>query len=283
MTGAIATLGRPRTRLVWNLRCSDVWLRPGSRVIRKACAAIADRAPDAIIACGERAADYHRTLGYPAKAMTVIPNGYHFPALEETQALRARRRSERTQGPLLVGAVGRYDRAKGYGFLLRAIALLRAQGRNVQLAIAGRGCDPANTVLVEEIARHGLTGLVDARGELEDLRSFFAELDIFCLSSVSEGFPNALCEAIAEATPAVATDVGDAAHIMGPDGTVPPASAEMLAAAIARLLDMPGELREARATAAARRVRQTYSLDHIADLYYAVYRSVIDNADAALA
>lgn len=281
LAGALATAGHARPRLVWNLRCSDAWLNARTRTIRRACIAMSRHAPDAIVACGERAAAFHEALGYPASKTTVIPNGYRFPPLEEMRAERERRHAIRTGKGFVIGAVGRYDRAKGYSYLLDAIARLRADGRNVTLALAGRGCDRTNEALASEIDRRGLADAVNLHGEIDDLFPFYANLDLFCLSSVSEGFPNALCEAIASGVPAVATRVGDSPQIMGPDGTVPPRSAEALTQRMAELLDTSREIREMAAATSAIRVRSTYDLDQIADRYHALYLSLLGNSHVA--
>lgn len=275
LVGAAATIGRPGTRLVWNLRCSDIWLSAATRTLRGACATIAPRMPNAIVACGDRAAAFHRQLGYPAGMMSVIPNGYRFPPLGEALAARVNYRLRRRDGAIRIGAAGRYDQAKGYSYLLASARLLQRRGFDIGLVIAGRNCTADNQALAEDIARHELTGHVELLGELGDMRDFYASLDIFCLSSISEGFPNVLCEALAAGVPAVSTDAGDAAQIMGSEGTVSTHSAKALADGLERLLALPRSTMDAGALKAAERIRESYDLDSIADRYHQLYASLL--------
>jgi glycosyltransferase involved in cell wall biosynthesis len=57
-------------------------------------------------------------------------------------------------------------------------------------------------------------------GIRKDVESILPALDIGCLSSITEGFPNSICEFMASGVPCVVTDVGDAALIVGDAGIV---------------------------------------------------------------
>ena len=83
-------------------------------------------------------------------------------------------------------------------------------------------------------------------GQEKDMDAFYSSLDVFVLSSVTEGFPNVLAEAMGHGVPCVTTDVGDAAYIVDCYGkVVPPRSPEQLANAIIEMLSMPDEKRVA--------------------------------------
>jgi glycosyltransferase involved in cell wall biosynthesis len=110
----------------------------------------------------------------------------------------------------------------------------------------------------------------------EDTPFLFAAFDVATLSSsYGEGFPNVLAEAMASGTPCVATDVGDAAQILGEVGLlVPPGQATKLAVAWLQLLAEPSSLAERRRLQARDRVEQNFSIAQMIAAYSMLYKSV---------
>jgi glycosyltransferase involved in cell wall biosynthesis len=159
-------------------------------------------------------------------------------------------------GPITIGFAGRLLVDKGIRALVAAHDLLRAQGHDFNLIIAGNP-DPANPASVsrEEVEswtrRPGLTWL----GHIEDIATLWRAAHIATLPSHREGLPGALMEAAACGRPLVATDAPGCREICIADQTgllVPIEDAPALARAILRLAQSP-ELR-ARLGAAARQL-----------------------------
>src|SRR5207248_1720720 len=100
-------------------------------------------------------------------------------------------------------------------------------------------------------------------------------LDVFCLASKSEGFPNVLGEAMACATPAIVTDVGDAREIMGDDRFVAvvedPTS---LAACIMRILALSPDERHALGSAQRLRIESRFDIEQVWRMYRDLYSSI---------
>jgi glycosyltransferase involved in cell wall biosynthesis len=104
--------------------------------------------------------------------------------------------------------------------------------------------------------------------------AFMAGLDLLCVPSLGEAFPNVLGEAMACGVPCVATDVGDSRYIIADTGrAVPPGQPEDLAVAMGELLDLDPAVRTELGKRCRSRIRENYSLEKIVGHYAALYRS----------
>ncbi|MFA9564281.1 MAG: glycosyltransferase [Acidimicrobiales bacterium] len=142
-------------------------------------------------------------------------------------------------------------------------------GRNPRLVIVGEGEERG--ALEAIIQRMDLAEQVVLAGNRPDAPAVMGAADVFVLSSAWEGLPLVLLEAMAVGCPIVATDVGDVGGVVGDTAAVvPPQDHEVLASAIASLLDDPDEA--ARLGALARtRVRERHNarvwIDQLRDVY----------------
>ncbi|HEY6454399.1 MAG TPA: glycosyltransferase family 4 protein [Steroidobacteraceae bacterium] len=135
----------------------------------------------------------------------------------------------------LVGTIANFYPTKDLSTLVRAAALTAG---NVRFLVMGDG--PQRTELENLIAQYELEGRFLLLGRVNDAWRYLAALDIFVLSSVKEGFPWVLLEAMAAMVPVVATCVGAVPEIIddGVSGIIcEPAKSEQLAEAIGRLLN----------------------------------------------
>ena len=151
--------------------------------------------------------------------------------------------------PVVLGA-GTLRPVKGFDTLIRAFARARA-ARPLRLVILGEG--PERARLRRLAARLGVAGDVDLPGFVANPHAFMRRAGVFVLSSAFEGFGNVLVEAMACATPVVATDCpGGPAGILG-HGRFGPlvgvGDADAMARAIGATLDapLPGPVLTARA------------------------------------
>lgn len=133
--------------------------------------------------------------------------------------------------------VGRLSREKDHATLLNAIASLVSVWK-IHLVIVGEG--PERPRIESEIRRLGLSGCVTLTGQQPSAEPYYGMADVAVLSSLSEGSPNALLEALAAGVPVVATSVGGIPEIAVHDETallVPAADARRMAAAIQKVLE----------------------------------------------
>ncbi|MBN2140357.1 MAG: glycosyltransferase [Desulfovibrionaceae bacterium] len=271
-----------RVGVVWNLRCSNMDFSRYSRFTAwtvRACALLSGR-PRAVLANSESARARHLALGYRPRRFEVIPNGFDLERFRPDPLARAALRGQIAVRPdqTLVGLAARFDPMKDHASFLRAARILAAERPEVRFALCGRGVDRDNAVLRAWIEEAGLADSCSLLGEVRDMPGFFAALDLAVSSSLGEGFPNAVGEAMACGVPCAVTDAGDSALLVGDTGLVaPPGDPSALAEAMGRLLDLPGpKLRDLGLRARAR-IRDHYSLAAMASAYEAFYLSLAGN------
>jgi glycosyltransferase involved in cell wall biosynthesis len=170
---------------------------------------------------------------------------------------------------------------KDHATLVQAAGALRREGVDLALVMAGSGVGWGNTKLAAAIEAAGVGGRAVLLGERADVPRVLAGLDIAVLCSLSEGFPNALGEAMACGLPCVATDVGDCRFLLGEGGAiVPPRDPAALADALRRLIGLPPEERRALGRIGRARIEREFALPSIAKHYEHLYDRVVRQARA---
>ncbi len=262
----LALSGRRRqTRLAWGLRCTDMSLAdygPGLRATIVLCARLSRR-PDLILANARSGLDAHRRIGYRPRQAAVIANGIDTGRFSPD--LRARRELRRELGVAedrpMVAWVGRIDPIKDHGTLLTT---LNEVPEITALAIGG-GTEKLD-------GPPNLRGL----GPRCDVRRLLAACDAVVSTSLSEGFSNVLAEGMACGLPAIATEVGDSAHIVGDSGfLIAPRDPAALVAALKALFSEPPNERAVRGCRARARIVENFGVARAARRYGDVYRALV--------
>lgn len=147
--------------------------------------------------------DLHReclAIGVAPERSTLVENAI------DTDEFRRTRLRPAAPRPLRIGAMGRLSEEKGFALLVEAVERLIGEGHDLELEIAGEG------ELAQELEARMRASRAPERMRLAgfraDVRAFFEELDLFCLSSLREGLPNVVLEAMAMEVPLVATRSG---------------------------------------------------------------------------
>jgi glycosyltransferase involved in cell wall biosynthesis len=167
----------------------------------------------------------------------VVPNGVEVfdTALWDREKLR-RVAGVNAPEPVVLGA-GAIFSQKGFEYFIEALSHLHRQGVRVHGAIAGDGDREAITALA---GRLGIVPYVHLLGSRDDVLELMYGADVFVLSSIDEGLPNVVLEAMSVGTPVVAADAGGTPEIItdGEDGfVVPIKNARALAERIAQLVN----------------------------------------------
>ena len=258
--GTTSRRRRPSAAKLTTLRWYS-FLRMQTRVVR--------RLPAVLTVSQNSAADIVRDFGVPAERLTVVPVGV------ETDVFRPPS-TPRVPGRVVATASADVP-LKGLVPLLEAVAKLRTE-RDVELVVVGRA-KPGGAA-ASAIDRLGLGDAVRFVSGVTEaaLVDLFGSAEVAVVPSLYEGFSLPAVEAMACATPLVATTAGALPEVVGPDGVtalhVPPGDPEALAAAVGRLLDDPGLA--ARLGAAGRqRVVEHFTWRAVAEQTVAWYRSVL--------
>jgi glycosyltransferase involved in cell wall biosynthesis len=182
----------------------------------------------------------------------------------------------RDSGRLTIGAAGRLSPEKGFDVLIQSADQLLAMGLNIELLIAGDG--EQKSELQTLITRLGRDDRIHLLGHCGDLIDFYESLDVFVLSSLREGLPNVLLEAMALGVPVVATRVAGIPRLIAHEETgllADAGNASDLTQAIARLLSDPG-LAQRLQEAARRTIEGRYSFEVRMEKIRAIYDNILD-------
>ncbi len=278
--GGAAALLAGRFPVVWNVRSTDIpqGMFSVTYWVVRMCAVASYFLPGRIICCSESARMAHVRLHYRASLLTVIPNGYDFADLQFLADARCTLRGELDVGPeaTLIGVVGRFDSLKDFGNFVSAAARVAAIRGDVHFLMVGRGNDWTNKTLRGWIRGAGLELRFHLVGQQSRVAPYLSAMDVFCLSSVSEAFPNVVVEAMAVGLPCVVTRAGDAARILDDeDWVVPTGDPDSLAAALLRACALDPAGRRALGERNARRARATYQIEDVRRQYDAVYDGLL--------
>jgi GalNAc-alpha-(1->4)-GalNAc-alpha-(1->3)-diNAcBac-PP-undecaprenol alpha-1,4-N-acetyl-D-galactosaminyltransferase len=205
--------------------------------------------------------------GRVARRLAIIPNPVVRPDLDGEGEFKA-------PSPVIM-SLGRFTEEKRFEDLLEAFAMIAPRHPEWSLLIAGDG--PLRPALIQRAQALGLERRVLLPGLVEAPAHLLNRCDIYVLSSRFEGFPNALCEAMALGRPVIATDCPSGPRAIvrnGIDGIlVPPMQPKALAKALDRLMSSPDECE--RLGAAAATIVDRFKLDPIIDTWEAVLLSAI--------
>jgi len=180
-------------------------------------------------------------MGIPSSKVHVVYRGVDRSRFSPGDRQEARSRLGLDRDRHMILWVGRMLPVKGLDTLIDACAALKRAGLDFTLCLLGGG--PLQNALVKRAARCGIAGDVRflPRVNHDDLPDWYRAANLTVLSSLSEGVPNVLLEAIACGSSFVATDVGGIREIADAriDRLVPVGAPDALAAAIREALGTP--------------------------------------------
>lgn len=223
---------------------------------------ILSKQPNSIIYCAHSSMQQHQAFGFKNGNSQVIANGVFLDKFQPNPALHQ---------PTVIGFAGRYHTAKGYPYLFETMGLLKDE--NIIFKIAGSGASLDNPDVKALFEQYQLDAQkVHLLDQISDMPAFYQSIDAFLMTSITEGFPNVLVEAMASGLPCISTDVGDAQYIVQNLGSiVPPRNAQALADAILAYVQKTEAEKQALKQAARERVEQNFSIETVSGQYMQVW------------
>lgn len=214
--------------------------------------------------------------GAEPSRITVVNNGV------DPSRFDVRRAPRPPQRPPTVGFLSRIDRVKDPLTLIHAVASLEQRFPNLKVRIWGRvakGQDDYERECRSTVRRLGLVDTVTFEGHTDDPAAAHREVDVLVSSSISEGLPYGIIEAMMGSTPIVSTNVGGLPEALDGVGVlVEPRNPERLAGAIEGLLLDPQRAAELGA-AARRRALRRFTLGGMSSRYRSIYSDVCPTVD----
>ncbi len=214
-----------------------------------------------------------RHYGIPEQKILTILNGVDTSFFKPDKTLRQATRLQLSfkNDDIVIGTIGRLCSDKNYETLVKVMALVAREHSKVHLVFVGDGPDKKS--LMEEVTGLGLENRVRFLGTRYDRLELLNAMDIFILTSISEGLPNTLLEAMSVGLPVVATTVGGIPEVVrtSKEGfLVEPRNPRGLAKPLEQLLQS-SELRESIGRAGQRRIRSHFSLEKMVCEYENMY------------
>jgi len=180
---------------------------------RRAAMTAAMRRASGVITVSEELRQFAISRGASAEGTRTNPNGIDTDVFHLREIQEMRRLLHLPSGRKLLLSAGELIEAKGHHLVIDGLQKLLARGEDAELLIAGataRGGPRFQEALSRKVCEMGLGDRVRFLGWVD--RSRMAELlsavDLFCLASYTEGWPNVVNEALASGTPVVVTEVG---------------------------------------------------------------------------
>jgi len=229
---------------------------------------------DGIVAVSGGIKDEMIRYRVPQSRISVIDNGLDLKRFAAPGEGGIRRELGLSPEIRIISAVGALKPEKGYTYLLKAARKVLDSEPSVRFLIVGNG--PLKKELEDEAKGLSLLKNVIFLGFRSDVPEILAETDLFVLSSVTEGLPMVLLEAMSAGKPVVATRVGAVPRVVEDDKSgvlVGPADAAALGGAIAGLLKDPEKAGRLGATARSRAEKE-FSSKVMGQKYLALYKSL---------
>ena len=262
------------SKLIWSRRDMGILRGRKHRVAYRRMSGM----PDMVFAVSEQVRQHCiHTDGVAAERVLTIYNGLDLAGWE------TRTRQAEVSQRFLISTVGNIRRVKGHDVFIRSAAAVVQEFPEACFSIAGEVLEQGYfKELKELVGELDLTSHFRFDSGVTNLREYLSAADVFVLPSRSEGFSNAIIEAMAASLPVVATNVGGNAEAVK-DGVsgfiVPSEDVAALSNAILRLLSDPSKAREMGA-AGRKLVQERFTIDAMMEQIVEAYAKLLGNRAA---
>ncbi|TNX86275.1 glycosyltransferase family 4 protein [Acinetobacter radioresistens] len=259
-------------KIIWGIRTTDV-TQGGSKltvILRNICAKLSYSIPTNIICAAHVSKDLHIKVGYDASKIQVIANGFELDKLVVGRENRDRIRQEFdiSKEAIVIGSIGRFNIVKNQKFFVDVAVKLVELYPNLIFMLVGRDNTSNNNELMNWLKESNLIDNFRLLGQRNDVYCCLKAMDIFCLHSKTEGFPNVLGEAMGIGVIAVSTNVGDVPYLI--DHKFIGSSLEELIFIISSIIDNKINIAE-EIIRNKKKIENFYSMDKVISSYELVY------------
>ncbi|MCK9295287.1 MAG: glycosyltransferase [Desulfobulbaceae bacterium] len=230
------------------------------------------RTADKIVTVSEALRNVAINEGIPPHKVITIANGVDQNLFTPLPKAQCRQQLNLGHDIRLILVVGQLVPVKDHLTFIRGMAILRGRKKyqNVHAVLVGEGF--MRDEIQSAINREGLCGIVILQGQVrhEALPTWFSAADLFCLTSIREGMPNVILEALASGCPVVASSVGGIPELISlTNGCLfQSGNAEDLAIQLAVVLDSQWSSDSVRGTV------KDHTWDVVARKYHEIYSAL---------
>ena len=267
-------------KVVWCIRTTH--LPKGAfatSILRAVSVPISFFIPAKIVYVAERSAIYHSKIGFDNRKGTIISNGIPMDMLIPKSEVEIKFRKSHYKKVYVVGFVGRDSNDKGVDIFLNSCLKISEVIDNTMFLMVGRGLIPNNKAIDEFLIKNKIKDKFILKGQVPDVTPYLRFMDIFCLTSRTEGFPNILAEAMLLGIPSVSTDVGDAEVISS--GLVPICAindSTTIANEVIKIMRLPEASKKELSKSLSQHISRNYSINMMVNKFENLYEAIIKKA-----
>ncbi|MGV8141243.1 MAG: glycosyltransferase [Candidatus Woesearchaeota archaeon] len=228
-----------------------------------------------LISCSYSGMNLYLRKGFHKNKVFTIPNGIDYEKFSHGNRTRIDTEFN-LKNDFVIGSVGRLIEVKNYYNLIKMFSELASEHDNLKLMIVGTGdMMGALKKLVNELHLNGKVILTGNRSDIPDL---LARMDIFVFPSISEGWPNALGEAMSAGLPVVSYDVGDVKSVIknNVNGIIVNNTMSSMKIKILELMKN-NTLRKSMGAAARNTIKNEFSVEKMVQRYESAYLGMISS------
>lgn len=284
LAGSIARM--QRRSVCWSMHMTEAERDTHGRAtvaLQRLEAKLSRRVPARVVSCSQSTFELMAHDGYAMSRAEVVPNGFDLDLLRPDTGARESLRHQLgiDEDAPVVAHAARLHPMKDHRTLLEAAAIVRDRVPDVRFVLCGGGVSNDSPELAGWAKPLGDTVML--LGPRDDVTRLWQAADVAALSSATgEALPLVLGEAMACGTPAVSTDVGDSARVVGDTGRiVPPRDPRALADGLVELLLMSPAERAELGRSARERIGSRYSLTAMVAGYERVWAELAESARTA--
>jgi glycosyltransferase involved in cell wall biosynthesis len=271
-------ISKKNKRLIWNIRHtlnSFDSEKSTTLFIMKLSALLSNRV-DKIVYNSRESRKSHLKHYFSSGNSMVIHNGFVRISKDNVNKMRYQIRNENWKvgnSMIVIGHLGRFHKIKGHIFFIKCMCNILKNFQNIKIVMAGNNVCKNNQDITKNIPLQFIHNFI-LLDQIEKPIEFLSGLDIFCQTSFSEAFPNALTEAMSLGIFSIASNVGDTEHIMGDTEFIfKPNDAKGFIKSLNMALRLPKEERESRGSLLRERVYKLFSIGTLCKKYNSLLNS----------